>query len=143
MSAPDPILADAKAVLQAMAAEGDELQRALGGPVPDAMAGWLAAQYALATREHLASLTGAPRWEALHSAVQDLTELRRGDHALQRLCLDREDLEQRRANGLAAREKEFEAWLERPDIREKYFPNKNRVITKETIDRISRELNLL
>ncbi len=143
MIAPDPIVAEAKAVLQAMAAEGDELQRTLGGPVPDAMAGWLAAQYALATREHLASLHGAPRWEALHAAVQDLTELRRGDHALQRLRLDGEDLDQRRVNSLAAREKEFESWLERPDIREKYFPDKSRGISPETFERIERELRLM
>ena len=78
---------------------------------PDAMAGWSAAQYARATREHLASLQGRAAVGSAARRCAGPDGIAPCDRALQRLGLDREDLEQRRANGLAAREKEFEAWL--------------------------------
>src|SRR5437660_11203329 len=64
-------LAEAKAALVAMAAEADELQRIVGGSITDAVAGWLAPQYALAAREQLAELEGESRLKLLRAFVQD------------------------------------------------------------------------
>ena len=81
MSAPDSSLGEAKAVLQGMAAEAEELKQALGSSITDAVAGWLAQQYALAARERLAGAEGAGRLEILRAFAQDWALLRRGDRA--------------------------------------------------------------
>ena len=92
MSAPDATLAEAKSVLLAMAAEGAEIQRALGGPVADALANWLASEYALAARERLAGVKDAERWQILRDVVQDWAALRRGDQNAEWLRIERERL---------------------------------------------------
>ena len=122
MSASDSTLAEAKAVLLGMAAEGRELQQALGGPVADAVAGWLAVQYALAAREHLATAQGTQRWEVLRASVQDLAELRRGDHAAVRLQLERERLELDRQRTQEHLEKVCLAWAHDPANKQKLHP---------------------
>jgi hypothetical protein len=48
-------LSEAKAALLAMSAEAVELKNAVGGSITDAVADWLAPQYALAVRERLAT----------------------------------------------------------------------------------------
>jgi hypothetical protein len=68
------------------------LKAAAGGSVTDAVAGCLASQYLLATREKLTAADGAGRLEVLRTFVQDWTLLRRGDHSAARLQLDREKL---------------------------------------------------
>ena len=143
MSAPESSLGEAKAVLQGMAAEAEELKQALGSSITDAVAGWLAQQYVLAARERLARAAGAGHLEILRAYVQDWSLLRRGDHQAERLKLEREALELLRANRQSVKEKEFREWLQRPEIREELFPDRNRGITKETLEKIQRELNLL
>jgi len=86
----DPALAEAKAALVAMAAEADELQQIVGGSITDAVAGWLAPQYALAAREQLAELEGESRLKLLRAFVQDWTLLRHGDQTAERLRIERE-----------------------------------------------------
>jgi hypothetical protein len=83
-------LTEAKAALLAMAAEAGELQQAVGGSVTDAVAGWLAPQYALAAREQLAELEGADRFKLLRAFVQDWALLRHGDQTAERLRIERE-----------------------------------------------------
>jgi hypothetical protein len=85
-------LAEAKAALAAMAAEANELQQAVGGSITDAVAGWLAPQYALAAREQLAELEGESRLKLLRAFVQDWALLRHGDQTAERLQIERERL---------------------------------------------------
>src|SRR5713101_8623273 len=59
MSPDTSTLSEAKAALLAMSAEAVELKNAVGGSITDAVADWLAPQYALAARERLATATGA------------------------------------------------------------------------------------
>ena len=89
----DSAFAEAKAALVAMAAEADELQQAVGGSITDAVAGWLAPQYALAAREQLAELKGEGRLKLLRAFVQDWALLRHGDQTAERLRIERERLE--------------------------------------------------
>jgi hypothetical protein len=80
--------AEAKAALVGMAAEANELQRAVGCSITDAVAGWLAPQYALAAREQLAKLEGEERLKFLHAFVQDWALLRHGDQTAERLAIE-------------------------------------------------------
>ena len=143
MSAPESSLGEAKAVLQGMAAEAEELKQALGSSITDAVAGWLAQQYVLAARERLARAAGAGHLEILRAYVQDWALLRRGDHQAERLKLEREELELLRANRQSHKEKEFREWLERPEIRKEFFPERSGGISPETVKKIERELKLL
>jgi predicted nucleic acid-binding protein len=93
VSAPGFTLAEAKPLLLAMAAEADGLKRVLGGSVTEALADWLASQYALAARERLAGAKDAERWETLRAFVQDWAALRRGDQHAEWLQIERERLQ--------------------------------------------------
>ena len=143
MSATDFSLAEAKALLQEMAAETAELQRALGGSIIDAVADWLAPQYLLAAREQLSGAEGARHWEILRAFVQDWARLRRGEHSAARLQLDREQLDWQRANGQSQKEKEFREWLKRPEVRAEIQPEFTRGLRPETLKKIEEELGLL
>jgi hypothetical protein len=57
-------------------------------PLTDLLALWLAARYALATRT-LAAQPGPEHWRRLRELCADVLELRRADHAAERLRLDR------------------------------------------------------
>src|SRR5260370_34308888 len=89
MSTKNSAFAEAKAALVAMATEANELQQAVGGSVTDAVAGWLAPQYALAAREQLAALEGEGRLKLLRAFVQDWALLRHGDQTAERLRVER------------------------------------------------------
>ena len=143
MSAPNSNLADAKTLLSGMVAEAQELKAAAGGSVTDAVAAWLAPQYLLAAREKLSATGGAGRLEVLRAILHDWTLLRRGDHSAARLQLDREEREWQRANGKVQKEQEFREWMERPEIRREFLPKIKPGISKETLEKIERELNLL
>ena len=86
----DSAFAEAKDALIEMACEADELQEAVGGSITDAVAGWLAPQYALAARERLAELKGDDRLKLLRTYVQDWALLRHGDQTAERLLVERE-----------------------------------------------------
>ena len=135
--------AEIRTMLAAMAAEARELQSAAGGSVTDAVATWLAPQYLLAAQEKLAGTEGERRFEVLRTFVHDWAMLRRGDHSATRLQLDREELEWQRAAGKAQKEKEFREWMQRPEIRQEFFPGPTRGIGSETLEKIERELRLL
>jgi hypothetical protein len=135
--------AEVRAMLGEMMAEAQELKRAAGGSITDAVAGWLASQYLLAAREKLVAVNGAGRLEVLRTFLHDWTLLRRGDHSAARLQLDREEIEWQRTNGKAQKEKEFREWIQRPEIRREFLPDLTRGISKETLEKIERELHLL
>jgi hypothetical protein len=92
MSAGDSNLVEIKSLLLGMAAEADDLKQAAGGCVTDAVAGWLAPQYAAAARKQLAVATDAEHFNILRTFVQDWTMLRHGDHTAERLYIERERL---------------------------------------------------
>ena len=143
MSAPGSNLAEAKAMLAEMVVEAQDLQAVAGGSVTDAVAAWLAPQYLLAAREKLNATDGTGRLEILRTFLHDWTLLRRGDHSAARLQLDREELEWQRANGKLEKEKEFREWIQRPEVREELFPERTGGFSKETLEKIERELRLL
>jgi len=143
MSAPGSNLAAAKNMLTEMLAEAQELKTVAGGSVTDAVAAWLAPQYLLAAREKLNATAASGRLEILRTFVQDWTLLRRGDHAAARLQLDREALDWERATSKAQQEKEFREWVRRPEIMAELFPEKQAGFSKETLEKIERELHWL
>ncbi len=126
-----------------MQAEAQDLNKAAGGYVTDAVAGWLAPQLLLAARKKMDASDENARFEVLRTFVQDWALLRRGDHSAARLQLEREELELQRANSQTQKEKEFWEWLKKPEIREKIFPKQKPGLSKETLELIERELNLL
>lgn len=137
-----PVAGEMKQMLREMAADAEELKRAVGGSITDTVAGWLAPQYLLAARAKLEQRTGADRLEVLRTFLHDWALLRRGDHSAARLQLDREELEWQRANSAAGKEKEFREWIKRPEVRREFLPDHKRCITQETIEKIERELRL-
>ncbi len=143
MSAGNPNLAKTKAMLSEMVAEAQELKAAAGGSITDAVAAWLAPQYLLAARERLSATAATGRLEVLRTFLHDWTLLRRGDHAAARLQLDREELDWQRANGKSQKEREFREWIQRPEILQELFPKRTGGLSKETLEKIERELNLL
>ena len=130
-------------MLTGIVAEAQDLKQAAGGSVTDGVAAWLAPQYLLAARERLTASAGAGRFEVLRTFVQDWAMLRRGDHSAARLQLDREELDWQRANSQSQKEQEFREWIQRPEVREEFLPKSKGGITRETLEKIERELRLL
>ena len=103
MNAPDSNLVEVKAMLTEMAAETEDLKRAVGGSITDVAAGWLTPQYLLAVRERLAALPEGPEhFKLLRLAAGDVVALQRGGHSADRLQLDREKLKLERQKHRAA-----------------------------------------
>ena len=113
-------------------------------PSTGRMALWLSVQYALAARALVQSTVDQPaRWARLREICADIARLRRSDLFAERLELDRARLAFEQSNTAQKKEQEFWAWTERPDIREKLFPNRERGLSLETLEKIEKELNLL
>jgi hypothetical protein len=136
-------IAETVSALREMTADAEELKRAAGGSITDAVADWLAPQYLLAAREKLSGAEGATRWEILRMFVQDWAMLRRGEHSAARLQLDRERLAFERKCAERAKLSEFWKWTKRPEIKRQLWPPKRNGITKTQLRKIERELNLL
>jgi hypothetical protein len=135
--------AEKKAALLGVVAEGAELNTAVGGSVTDAVATWLAPEYMLMAKERMEEADGEEKFAALRVFVKDWARLRRGDFSAAKLQLKREQLDWQHANSAWQKEKEFDEWIKRPEIREKYFPEKSGGITTETFRKIEKELRLL
>ncbi len=136
-------LAETQRLVRAMVGDARELEVAANGCVTDGIAGWLAGHYAATAHENLAEADGRRRWEVLRAFVQDWAVLRRGDHEAARLQLERKELEWQRANSQSEKEKEFRAWLKRPEIRKEVFPELAGGISPATLRMIEKELRLL
>src|SRR5262245_17697205 len=119
MSKTDPEMAEARELLAVIAGDTADLKEAAQGPVTETVAAWLAPQYLLAAKEKLRGLAGDERLAALQAIIQDWSGLRRGELASARVQLRREELEWQRANGKLQKEKEFDEWMQRPEIRKK------------------------
>ena len=135
----DPFLAQTQACLAQMADESRVLHPPDRAPLTDTLAGWLAAEYAVLSREDLCAATGPQRRELLRAFIRDWHLLRSGDQATGRLQLGRDNLAWRRENGLAQKEQQFREWRKRPEneLRE---PAKG--ITPETLEEIDRILGM-
>lgn len=142
MSTTGSTFADTQKLLREMVAEAQALQQAAGGSVTDTVAGWLASQYLVAAREKLTATSGASRFEVLRAFLHDWSLLRRGDHAAARLQLDREELDWQRVSGQARKQQEFREWLQRPEFRAEFFPERTNGLSEETLGKIERELHL-
>lgn len=93
--------AEAREQASQLHAEVAELKQAGEAPLTDALAQFLAAQYVLATRTALRQASGEPLpLPTLRVLCADVVSLRRGDHQVERLRLERERL--------ALAEREFE-----------------------------------
>jgi hypothetical protein len=133
-----------KAMLTEMAAESAELKAAVGGALTEVFADWLVPQYALAVRGQLAALPDGPeRLKLLRLASIDLVAFQRGKHNADRLVLERERLAVERARIKRNQNAEFWKWTKKPEIRRKLYPPGRGGISKTTIRKIERELNLL
>jgi hypothetical protein len=109
---------EALAVAQRLGEDAAELQAAGRPPLTDTLAAWLAARYAVATRQ-LAATEGVAHWRRLRELCADLAELRRGDHSAERLRLEREHLALARERTERERIEAFMAWADRPEVRER------------------------
>ena len=135
---------DTQKLLRQLTQDGLQSQQATGGYISDGVNPWIAALCVATAHAELAAAADGPRRrEILRELVLDWTRLRRSDRAADRVQLAREHLELQRSNTEAQKEKEFRPWLERPDIREELFPDKDKGLSEETIQKIERELNLL
>jgi hypothetical protein len=143
VSTSDSNPAKTKALLLEMVAEANDLKHIGGSSITDTVAGWLVPQYLMAAREKLMAMDGAGRFEVLRTFVQDWALLRRGDHSAARLQLDREQLDWQRTNNKSQKEQEFRKWIQRPEIRKEFFPERTRGISPETLKKIEKELRLL
>ena len=72
-----------------------ELQGEGRPALTDTLAQWVAARYAVATRQ-VVQAGGAEGWRALRELCADIVELRRGDHYAERLRLERDQLDFKR-----------------------------------------------
>ena len=94
-----------------------ELQAEGGPPLTDTLALWLAARYAVATRQ-VTQAEGAEGWRLLRELCADVVELRRGDHSAERLRLEHEQLAVTRQRTQRERVEEFWKWVSDPEVRE-------------------------
>jgi hypothetical protein len=140
---PLPTNSDSHELLRQVAAEDQQIQEAAGGSVTDAVAGWLAAEYFAAAHAELATAPAPRRWELFRAFVLDWARLRRCDRDADYVQIARSQLAIHRRKSEARDEKEFRKWLKRPDIQEELFPKAKKGLSRETLTKIERELNLL
>lgn len=129
---PNGWFAEALSAVRDLAAEARELREASEEPLTDALAQLLTAEYVLATKADIRQAGGGLLDAGtLRMLCRDVTALRRGDQAAERLRLDRERFEEE----LRKRRKE-----EEKAGRQARRP---RGLRKGTIRKIERELRLL
>ena len=93
------------------------LQAEDGPPLTDTLALWLAARYAVATRQ-VAGAAGAEGWRLLRELCADVVELRRGDHHAERLRIERERLDRERERTEEEVLAQFERWTHNQQVRD-------------------------
>jgi hypothetical protein len=80
---------EAKELVERLGEEASEWETEGRVRLTDTLSLWLAARYAMATRE-IAEIAGPKKWRLLREMCADVVELRRGDHSAERLRLDGE-----------------------------------------------------
>ena len=109
---------EALELAQRLGEDAAELQADGRPPLTDTLALWLAARYAVATRQ-VAQADAAEGWRLLRELCADVVELRRGDHHAERLRIERERLELERAQSKERWEKRFWEWAQKPENKKK------------------------
>ncbi|MEP6670721.1 MAG: hypothetical protein ABJF10_16300 [Chthoniobacter sp.] len=111
--------------LREFSSEVAELKGAGLDSLTDTLAHWLSAHYAGAARRvaEEAGDAGLPL-TVLHSLSADIVALRKGDHSAARLALEREWLEVERQKTKERMEKQFEQWMQQPEVRDRFRPSK-------------------
>jgi hypothetical protein len=102
--------------------EAKELSQAADGALTDNLAAWVAGRYAVATRQlGVDKGSGVPDWNLLRALCHDLVDLRRGDHSVEWVRIERERLEMERSKHEANFETSFWQWANehREDVCEK------------------------
>jgi hypothetical protein len=107
-------------------AEDADLQKVLPAHLAEKLSRWLSLRYAATARALATSHAGSPK------SLRDLRDfslfvmaLRRGELSAARLALQQQRLTHDLSQTAEAKEKEFWAWTQRPDIREKLYPFHN------------------
>jgi hypothetical protein len=133
------------ALAHELKARAAELETVVDGSLAERVCRVLTARYAteLMRGEDPGDDGRERRLTRLRALCADVVELRRGDLLAEKLKLDRERLSLDREKTDEAMEAEFNRWLERPDIKERLFPEQQRGVSEETIQKVRRELNLL
>ncbi len=85
-------------------------------PLTDTLALWLAARYAVTTRQ-VAAAEGAEGWRLLRELCADIVELRRGDHSAAKLRLEQDRLKQAREQTEEEVIEFFLQWAHNPKVR--------------------------
>ncbi len=109
---------EALELAQRLGEDAAELQAEGRPPLTDTLALWLAARYAVATRQ-VTQAEGVEGWRALRELCADIVELRRGDHSAERLRLEREQFEFARERERKKTEAELWEWAHQPENRER------------------------
>jgi hypothetical protein len=115
----------------------------LPGSFAEKLSHWLALYYAGVARQALTEPDPKIRWARLRELCLDVSRLRRGDLQAERVALERDRFALTKSTTDAAKEKEFWAWTEREDIREKLYPGEEPGLSPETLAKIERELRLM
>lgn len=84
----------------------------------DTLALWLAARYAVATRR-VAETGGREGWRLLREMCGDIVELRKGDHAAERLQIERERLELEKEKAEKLTDEKLEELLKQPQTKQR------------------------
>lgn len=85
-------------------------------PLTDVLALWLAARYAVATRQ-VAAAEGAEGWRLLRELCADIVELRRGDHSAAKLKLEQDRLAEEREKTEDEVIEYFQKWAGSSEVR--------------------------
>ena len=100
-----------------MAAETSALRETVDGTTADTLARWLAARYVV-TANRLAEQAGEGCLDlaTLAALSSDVVALRKGDHAAERLRIERERLDLERERDGQRIQARFEEWLKQPGM---------------------------
>ena len=109
---------EALELAQRLGEDAAELKAEGRPPLTDTLALWLAARYAVATRQ-VAQTEGPEGWRLLREVCADVVELRRGDHSAERLRIERERLELEREQEREKTEEECWAWAMQQENRDR------------------------
>ena len=130
-------------VVRSLEDEQPDGQASLTNSLSTKLARWAALHLAASAHSIAAEQDPKTKCARLHEFCADISRLRRGDLHAERLTIERERLALQSSNTDAQREKDFWKWTERPDIREKLFPDREAGLSPETLEKIEKELRLM
>ena len=116
----------------------------LAGPFTAKLAQWAALYYASAAQSLVAAEhQPKARWDRLRELCVDIARLRRGDLHAEQLTIERQWLALEQSNSAQQKEKEFQAWAERPDVRARFLPDPPKGLTDDALRQLETDLCLM